>query len=446
MSCNACPPDKNWAQTCAAAGPCQCSAGFGNCDGDPDNGCERSLLSDVDKCGACTNTCGSTGTSAPSSCVAGKCEFACLSGRAHCGASDASGCDTTLASDPQNCGYCGHSCLGGECSMGACQIIALAKDGTNLEGLFGIVRIANNLYVTDDGHGLSRVLFRAPVTPASDAGTPAPDYFFMPGMFDAGGNDFADWLALDGAGKLFFSIGGSGIYAVNPNNTGLTTVAETGRNHVALAVDTTYAYWVQYGDAANMHYRLKDGTGSILTATAPDAQGIAEILTDNGYVYHSRGSGLWVQNNASLGLGPPSLVDGGVDGGGNAPRLLTLADGGYLYFTIANKIYRTLTPGSAHPVENVTPDDGTGVKQLPTIPSLMVVDKTEVYFARGADTSDIYRMKRDGSAKAEVIAHLDATIGQINALTQDDTALYFTTAGNLQFTPYVNAGVYKLAK
>jgi hypothetical protein len=51
------------------------------------------------------------------------------------------GCEADVASDPKNCGACGHDCLGGACDAGACQpalvttgaaLAALASDGTTL--------------------------------------------------------------------------------------------------------------------------------------------------------------------------------------------------------------------------------------------------------------------------------------------------------------------------
>lgn len=51
------------------------------------------------------------------------------------------GCDADVATDPANCGACGHGCLGGTCDAGVCQpflvttgtnVVALASDGANL--------------------------------------------------------------------------------------------------------------------------------------------------------------------------------------------------------------------------------------------------------------------------------------------------------------------------
>jgi hypothetical protein len=45
----------------------------------------------------------------------------CGAGTANCDGSAANGCETTLASDAQNCGACGHVCgMGQHCSASAC--------------------------------------------------------------------------------------------------------------------------------------------------------------------------------------------------------------------------------------------------------------------------------------------------------------------------------------
>lgn len=38
-------------------------------------------------------------------------------------------CDIDLDADPENCGSCGHDCLGGECEQGECQPVALHLEG-----------------------------------------------------------------------------------------------------------------------------------------------------------------------------------------------------------------------------------------------------------------------------------------------------------------------------
>jgi hypothetical protein len=117
--------------TCEAGvcvqGPC--SPGFDDCDGDPANGCETSIAGDPDNCGACGVAC--SFSNADPLCVSGACQMgACRPGWGDCDGDPANGCETNIAGDPNNCGTCGVACsftnadplcVGGACQMGACQ-------------------------------------------------------------------------------------------------------------------------------------------------------------------------------------------------------------------------------------------------------------------------------------------------------------------------------------
>lgn len=159
------------------AGQCgtlKCRASFFDCDGDVENGCETSTVTD-DDCGYCGNTCGAGqrcgwdvrngvqigGLPAPSClcgpgqtfcqigelqglprgycvdvssdatncgacgnrcdaipgalherhvCDFGKCALRCLEGTADCNGSRSDGCEIDTKSDPRNCGGCGVAC------------------------------------------------------------------------------------------------------------------------------------------------------------------------------------------------------------------------------------------------------------------------------------------------------------------------------------------------
>lgn len=69
-----CPPVANATSACAS-GACQvtCNAGFAQCDGNPANGCETSLMTDVLNCGVCGNACGTCNDGTLSQCLSGAC-------------------------------------------------------------------------------------------------------------------------------------------------------------------------------------------------------------------------------------------------------------------------------------------------------------------------------------------------------------------------------------
>lgn len=96
------------ARASCAEGACraQCDAGFEDCDGQFQNGCERSLSTDTD-CGACGNACRMS--HAQAQCIDGRCEFsACDQGYADCD-TDRKSCERSLL-DAASCGDCNVRC------------------------------------------------------------------------------------------------------------------------------------------------------------------------------------------------------------------------------------------------------------------------------------------------------------------------------------------------
>ncbi|HSN90207.1 MAG TPA: hypothetical protein VLS93_03170 [Anaeromyxobacteraceae bacterium] len=71
-SCSPCPVDQHEVGVCGPANACQtvCAAGWGDCNTNPADGCERPLLADQSNCGACGRQCDSTIDKA---CVDGYC-------------------------------------------------------------------------------------------------------------------------------------------------------------------------------------------------------------------------------------------------------------------------------------------------------------------------------------------------------------------------------------
>jgi hypothetical protein len=113
--------------TCTA-GACAvsaCSAGFANCDGNAANGCESATTTDPKNCGGCGKVCALANTNpvcAASVCVA----TSCTAGFGNCDGNTANGCETALTTDANNCGACGHVCSGAngteKCSGGVCTV------------------------------------------------------------------------------------------------------------------------------------------------------------------------------------------------------------------------------------------------------------------------------------------------------------------------------------
>ena len=94
-----------------------CQAGYADCDGKPENGCETPL-DRLNSCGSCGKSC--VEEHASSACENGRCVVReCDPGYARC--ADGGACQSLL-SDPKNCGACGKVCDGAtpQCTGGRC--------------------------------------------------------------------------------------------------------------------------------------------------------------------------------------------------------------------------------------------------------------------------------------------------------------------------------------
>jgi hypothetical protein len=116
---NACSTTGNTWATCSngvCANTRSCMKGYGDCDGNPSNGCETNLTTSAANCGWCGSSCAGTVNNGTSACINSSCQPVCNAGFQQC----FGGC-TKTASDPNNCGACGNVCGAGQsCSSGSC--------------------------------------------------------------------------------------------------------------------------------------------------------------------------------------------------------------------------------------------------------------------------------------------------------------------------------------
>ena len=121
--CNtSCPGAPNAVPACAV-GTCAitCTAGFADCDGRLDNGCEVNTRSDVGNCGACSNRC--TVSSGTAACVSGACRVdTCTAPFGDCDGNVSNGCEVDTSTSAAHCGACGNACAtGAACVSGQCE-------------------------------------------------------------------------------------------------------------------------------------------------------------------------------------------------------------------------------------------------------------------------------------------------------------------------------------
>lgn len=122
---NVCLVPDNGAAICTE-GTCgiQCDSGFGDCDGDPETGCEILLADATDHCGTCDNACLPATNAAPL-CVESACDIACDADFGDCDGEASNGCEVNLTTASANCGACGNACQApanafARCNAGMC--------------------------------------------------------------------------------------------------------------------------------------------------------------------------------------------------------------------------------------------------------------------------------------------------------------------------------------
>ena len=113
-NCGACstrclPPNATGTCTAGVCGLGSCNLGYGNCDADPANGCEANTTTDTSNCGTCGNYCRSFVYGGTNSCVRGVCVPVCGAGYANCDGNVDNGCEASTNTN-LNCGTCGSAC------------------------------------------------------------------------------------------------------------------------------------------------------------------------------------------------------------------------------------------------------------------------------------------------------------------------------------------------
>ena len=105
-----------------AEGTCgfQCTAGHGDCNGSPVDGCETTLDT-VAHCGACSTSCNLANATA--ACASSSCAIlTCLAGFGNCDKKSDTGCEVSTTTSDQHCGACGNACGATDhCVAGVCK-------------------------------------------------------------------------------------------------------------------------------------------------------------------------------------------------------------------------------------------------------------------------------------------------------------------------------------
>lgn len=106
-----------------------CAAGFGTCL-DSKFTCDVDLNTNNNHCGSCDVSCPNGGQvlNARSICTNGQCVMSCNAGYADCNGIPDDGCEQVL-DDPNNCGTCGHKCAADQPCIDIAPYVTIGKCG-----------------------------------------------------------------------------------------------------------------------------------------------------------------------------------------------------------------------------------------------------------------------------------------------------------------------------
>jgi hypothetical protein len=380
-----------------------CPAGFDDCDGEMENGCEAALRTSLAHCGACGAECHAP-DGADASCQAGTCSFVCTAGRADCDGEAKNGCEVDLFDDAANCGACGVACAA-TCDGGTCDVSVLASAqrgpmaiATDGEGVFWLNRgnpeVAEGSIVRWDKGDETTV-------------TLASELLFPLGM------------ALDDAHVYWTTYAGS-ILRVAKEGGAVTELASGQALPTAIAVDAGVAYWTNAGTPP----MFEDGVVMALDLAAPGAPfvlatisgGLFSVAASSGVVFTTtfgatENDGAVHAIDVARGGAPRVLAEG------LAPVLAIAVGELDLFCAVGDDIARIPKDGSSPPIMLVS---GPSAQ-----PATLALGGGFLYWIdNGTSDGRIYRARTDGSERTLVARNLSSPWG----LALDEGFVYWSEA------------------
>jgi len=283
----------------------------------------------------------------------------CMPGYLDCD-NDAS-CETDPASDPQNCGACGHSCLGGDCVSGTCQPFPIAM---GIAAPQAIAVFQTELFI---GTGNGEVLH----LPTSGGG------MIMP-LFQVNGPVAS--IAVTSLGV--FVTDGTRVSAISP--TGNLMWNSAGTNGIDnVAANDQFVAWTSTNKG---EVRSSGAMGGSNKTISLGEQGPTSVVLQGTDVFWTNLFSSEIRMGSTLGA-PPTTVFANTP---NPDHLI--GDATALYWLGGDTIY------SAAPGGMPTPLGSTGSDMR-----ALVLDATRLYWTL-ANQGEVWSMPKDGSSAPEMLA------------------------------------------
>ena len=310
---------------------------------------------------------------------------------------DAAPCEGAPQDNPNNCGSCGHSCLGGGCVAGQCQPVVVDTG----QAPTAVAVDSTNLYWAYSGTGFSATgsIWKVALSGGSPVELASKQLDPWAIAVDATNVYWADDLTPGGNVSTVPIVGGQ-----------VSALASPDADCVTLTLTDTDVIWSQY--PGGIFRMAKDGGGATL-------------------LYPSLASGL-VSDNTNLYWTAESSPNGGIElitlggdagntqlvGGQDLPLGITLR-AGVLYWTNLG-----LDAGSIAmmPVDGGTPNTLAGAQQHPVA---IATDDTYVYFCNiGSQTANDGSVSRVPLAGGQVTV-LASNQGSPTAIAVDAASIYW---------------------
>ena len=301
-------------------------------------------------------------------------------------ATDAATClGAVVATDPANCGRCGHDCQGGSCTGGVCQPVSLVANS----GKLGYIRVdATHVYFVDRKAGsVQRVPKRGGAVESIATAQP-PLY----------------QLAVD-ATHVYFTAG-TGVSRVPKAGGAVEPIAVQGGDELMLDDGAVYSSTYTLDDTGAVGRASKDGTNAVVLV--PNLRQCESIVPSGDAVFIGGAKILrYVKATASV-------------------------------TTLANVYARRLAADPTHVyaigydgLDVTRIDRASGATNvLATSPAMprasdIAVDDTHVYWATGVASGFVVRVPKVGGAVEIIASQIDVPWG----IAVDDDAVYWSTVG-----------------